>query len=78
MCVVVYFYSFFLKKRHTHTHAILTIIGKLYRRRRGKSFKKIYMHIIRRILSEGRYIQILKYKNICPLIIMDLSPSEIT
>ena len=78
MCVVVFLF-FFLKKRHTHTHARnFNIIGKLYRRRRGKSFKKIYMHIIRRILSEGRYIQILKYKNICPLIIMDLSPSEIT
>ena len=61
MCVVVFLF-FFLKKRHTHTHAILTIIGKLYRRRRGKSFKKIYMHIIRRILSEGRYIQILNIK----------------
>ena len=62
MCVVVFLF-FFLKKRHTHTHTRnFNIIGKLYRRRRGKSFKKIYMHIIRRILSEGRYIQILNIK----------------
>ena len=61
MCVVVFLFFFLKKDTHIHTRNV-NIIGKLYRRRKGKSFKKRYICTSYVVFYQRVVIQILNIK----------------